>query len=62
MMINKQKANKKYYVGIRAYKNVGGKKYSAWSGKKIVTAKKSLKAAIFAPQLKKNMSYGAKMA
>ena len=35
------KAKKKYYVRIRAYKTINGKKqYSAWSAKKTVTPKK----------------------
>ncbi len=35
------KAKKKYYVRIRAYKTINGKKYySAWSSKKTVTTKK----------------------
>ena len=37
---NKLKAKKKYYVRIRTYKKVGGKKYySSWSAKKSVTTK-----------------------
>lgn len=39
--ITKLKAKKKYYVQIRTYKTVNGKKwYSAWSTKKAVTTKK----------------------
>ncbi|MBQ6392528.1 MAG: fibronectin type III domain-containing protein [Eubacterium sp.] len=38
--IKKLKAKKKYYVQIRSYKTVGGKKYySAWSAKKTVKTK-----------------------
>ena len=38
--ISKLKAKKKYYVRIRTYKTVGGKKYySAWSKAKTVTTK-----------------------
>lgn len=40
-VIKKLKANKKYYVRIRTYKTVKGKKfYSDWSGKKTVKIKK----------------------
>jgi len=39
--IKKLKANKKYFVRIRAYKTINGKKqYSSWSAKKTVTTKK----------------------
>ena len=39
--VKKLKAKKKYYVRIRTYKNVNGKKYySAWSAKKSITTKK----------------------
>ena len=39
--ISKLKAKKKYYVRIRTYKSINGKKYySAWSAKKSVTTKK----------------------
>ncbi|MGN0522144.1 MAG: fibronectin type III domain-containing protein, partial [Eubacterium sp.] len=39
--ISKLKANKKYYVRVRTYKTVDGKKiYSAWSKAKSVTTKK----------------------
>lgn len=39
--INKLAGNKKYYVRIRTYKTVSGKKfYSDWSGKKTVKTKK----------------------
>ena len=39
--IKSLKKGKKYYVRIRSYKTVGGKKYySAWSAKKAVTIKK----------------------
>ena len=38
--ITKLKPKKKYYVQIRSYKTVGGKKYySAWSAKKTVKTK-----------------------
>ena len=40
-MVKKLKAKKKYYVQIRAYKTINGKKqYSAWSKSKTVTTKK----------------------
>ena len=40
-IVKKLKAKKKYYVRIRAYKTINGKKqYSAWSSKKSVTTKK----------------------
>ncbi|MGN0521072.1 MAG: fibronectin type III domain-containing protein, partial [Eubacterium sp.] len=39
--ISKLKAKKKYYVRVRTYKIVSGKKiYSAWSKAKTVTTKK----------------------
>ena len=39
--VSKLKAKKKYYVRIRGYKTIGGKKYySDWSSKKTVTTKK----------------------
>ena len=39
--VKKLKANKKYYVRVRAYKTYGGKKYySEWSKPKSVTTKK----------------------
>lgn len=39
--IKKLKAKKKYYIRIRTYKTVNGKKYySAWSAKKTITTKK----------------------
>ena len=38
------KAKKKYYVRIRAYKTINGKKqYSSWSSKKTVTTKKQMR-------------------
>ena len=40
-MNSKLSAKKKYYVRIRAYRNVNGKKiYSSWSKVKNVTTKK----------------------
>ena len=39
--ITKLKKNKKYYVQIRTYKTVNGKKcYSKWSAKKSIKTKK----------------------
>ena len=40
--IKKLKSNKKYYVRVRAYKNVKGKTYCSkkWSSKKVVKVKK----------------------